>query len=321
MSRSTKRWMTAAVCLIAVGLILFVGVMFAYGWDFSKLSPTQFETKTYTVSEDFFDISLHCDSEDIQFLPSEDGTCTVVCSTDDDVWHDISVTDKKLSIVTVDDRAWYEYIGIFFRSPKITVYLPQCEYGALTVDTDTSDVTIPDIFTFESMEIHTDTGDITCSSYVSGAVTLCSNTGDICADRMIAGSMSLSVSTGDVTVRSTRCNDELSLHGSTGDLELTDVFCGSLHATGDTCDLTLKDVVAVETLSAKTDTGDIELEGCDADALFLEADTGDISGTLLTEKVFFAKTDTGDIDVPNSITGGRCEIRTDTGDITMRIEN
>jgi len=41
---------------------------------------------------------------------------------------------------------------------------------------------------------------------------------------------------------------------------------------------------------------------------------------LLTDKVFITKTDTGSINVPDSITGGRCEIKTDTGDIKITVK-
>ena len=67
------------------------------------------------------------------------------------------------------------------------------------------------------------------------------------------------------------------------------------------------------------DTGDIDLEDCDADEIFIVTDTGDVKGTLLSEKVFITKTDTGDVNVPNSISGGRCEITTDTGDINISL--
>ena len=68
-------------------------------------------------------------------------------------------------------------------------------------------------------------------------------------------------------------------------------------------------------------TGDIELNGCDAGEIFIETDTGNVEGTLLSEKVFVVTTDTGDKRVPNTTSGGRCEITTDTGDIYITIEN
>ena len=61
---------------------------------------------------------------------------------------------------------------------------------------------------------------------------------------------------------------------------------------------------------------------CDRSApaeLFVETDTGDVRGSLLTEKTFIVQTDTGSVDVPETTTGGKCEITTDTGDIEIEI--
>ena len=51
----------------------------------------------------------------------------------------------------------------------------------------------------------------------------------------------------------------------------------------------------------------------------ITTDTGNVKGSLLSEKVFIVSTDTGKKQVPNTITGGRCEITTDTGDIIISI--
>ena len=46
----------------------------------------------------------------------------------------------------------------------------------------------------------------------------------------------------------------------------------------------------------------------------------DFFGSLLTDKVFITDTDTGSVDVPKTPAGGRCEIKTGTGDIKMEIK-
>ena len=38
------------------------------------------------------------------------------------------------------------------------------------------------------------------------------------------------------------------------------------------------------------------------------------------EKVFLVQTDTGNVDVPRSVTGGACEITTDTGDVRITVQ-
>ena len=106
---------------------------------------------------------------------------------------------------------------------------------------------------------------------------------------------------------------------STGKAYLSDIACKNLTSTGSTGDISLKNVVSTGKISIERNTGDVTLEASDAIEIFITTETGDVKGSLLTDKVFITKTDTGRIDVPNSITGGRCEITTDTGNIKISI--
>ena len=63
----------------------------------------------------------------------------------------------------------------------------------------------------------------------------------------------------------------------------------------------------------------MNFEASDAASIFVETDTGDVKGSLLSEKIFIINTDTGKKEVPESTTGGRCKITTDTGDIKITI--
>ena len=67
-------------------------------------------------------------------------------------------------------------------------------------------------------------------------------------------------------------------------------------------------------------TGDVTFTDADASEITVQTDTGDVSGSLLTEKVFITETDTGKVSVPNTVTGGRCKITTDTGDIRITVD-
>ena len=103
-------------------------------------------------------------------------------------------------------------------------------------------------------------------------------------------------------------------------VEISDVsVSGNLHSDGDTGGLILTNVLVSGELRLEQNTGDIKLNGCDAGTIFIETDTGDVRGTLLSDKIFLTKTDSGEVDVPRTITGGRCEITTDTGDIKIEV--
>ena len=78
--------------------------------------------------------------------------------------------------------------------------------------------------------------------------------------------------------------------------------------------------IASENFSVKRSTGNVKFNDCDAAEIYVKTDTGDVTGSLLSDKVFIANSDTGRIDVPKTVTGGRCEIDTDTGDIRITVK-
>jgi DUF4097 and DUF4098 domain-containing protein YvlB len=94
---------------------------------------------------------------------------------------------------------------------------------------------------------------------------------------------------------------------------------GSMELSVSTGQLFLESVIVSGDLHAEASTGDIRLDACDAKNLQIQTDTGDVTGTLLSSKIFTAKSDTGKIHVPQTTTGGRCEVTTDTGNIKLEI--
>lgn len=317
MSNKTKVWLIIAAVLILVGGSVFGGVMTVLKWDFSKLSTVRYETNTYAIDESFKHITIVADTADIVFVPSE--TVMVICYEEKNVVHPVAVNDDTLKIERIDTRKWYEYIGISFGTPKITVYLPQGTYGALLIDSSTGDVEMPKGYDFESMDITLTTGHMTNLASASDAMKIRTSTGDIRVEGTSAGSMELTVSTGQVTVSDVTCKGDIQIGVSTGWTNLKNIKCQNIVSSGNTGDIKLEDAVAKTKISVERSTGDVVFDHCDAEELFVKTSTGDVKGSLLSEKVFIARADTGCVDVPKTINGGRCEITTDTGDIRFEI--
>ena len=304
--------------LIVLGIVLFVAVMASNSWDISKLSTEKFQTNTYTIAEDFQNISVRTDTADVAFVLSEDSICKVECYEQEKMRHLVTAKDGTLDISNGDTRKWYEHITFFsFGAPKITVYLPQAESGQLRVKNDTGAVELPKDFRFESVDIAVSTGHVTCYASADGKIKIKTTTGDILAQGINADAVELSVTTGKVQADSVACQGDVSLRVSTGKAKLTDVQCKNLHSEGSTGDLQLQNVIAKETFSIERSTGDVKLDRCDAAEIEIETDTGNITGSLLSPKVFRTETDTGRVDVPKSTTGGLCHIETDTGHIKI----
>lgn len=284
-------------------------------------SSMNYETNIHEINEEFNNISIKTDTADIAFVPSNDGMCRVVCYEDAKKNHSVEVQNGTLTLDGVNNKKWYDNIGINIDPPKITVYLPEAEYSSLIIEESTGDIDILRDFKFKSIDVSLSTGDVKCYASAAEAIKIAASTGDICAESISASSLDITVSTGKVTVSDMTCDGNITIGVSTGKTYLTDIVCKNLISTGRTGDISLKNVISTEKISVERSTGDVTLDRSDAAELFITTSTGDVEGSLLTDKVFITKTDTGRINVPNSITGGRCEITTETGDIKISISD
>lgn len=300
MNKGTKIWLVIGALLVILGLILFGAVMNVNNWDFNKLGTVEYETNTWQLDGEFHNISIDSDTADIQIVPSEDGVGRVVCREPSNEKHEVSVQNGTLTIQLVPEKKWYENISIVtFDNIEITVYLPENIYSTLSIEESTGDILIPKEFQFENIDVSVSTGDVQCFASASKEIKIKTSTGDISVENVSTDTMELSVSTGDANV--------------------TSVFCNNFVSDGDTGRLSMKNVVAMETISIERDTGDVLFDKCDAAELYIETDTGYVKGSLLSEKNFFAQSDTGRVDVPETMSGGKCEVKTDTGDIKLTI--
>lgn len=319
MSNKTKKWIVTAFSLILIGCVLFAGVMSVLKWDFTKMSMEKYELTSYDITKDFVNISINTDTADIVFALSNDSVCRVTCNEEKNAKHLVDVKEDTLTINYENNKKWYEYIGINFGSPKITVFLPKKQYGALAIKGNTGDITIPSYFTFKNVDITASTGDVELFASATDFAKIKLSTGDIFVKDITAKVLNLMVSTGHIVAQNIKCED-LSYEVSTGDAKLEKVECKNIYSTGDTGDTVLKDVVAEHSFKVERSTGNVKLEKCDAAEIFIKTDTGSVVGSLRSDKVFITKTDTGSVKVPKTTSGGKCEIETDTGDIKIEIK-
>ena len=296
----TLKWIIVAASLILIGGIIFIGGMAMSGWSFENLFSGGFITNKYDITENYKNVWISATEADIKFVPCEGIKTTIECYERENALHTVRVHNDTLSIELVDNRKWYEHISINFETPKIKVYIPKGDYAELSIKSHTGDTQIPTGLTFESMNVVLTTGDIEVAASAKGEVNIKTTTGNIKAKNLIAQNVELSVSTGDV--------------------KLNDINCESLTATGSTGDCVLKNVIAKNSIYIERSTGDIKFDSADAAEIYAKTSTGDIWGTLLSEKVFLASSDTGSVNVPKTVTGGRCELVTDTGDIKIEIK-
>lgn len=295
-----KLWIIIAASLILAGALIFVGVMSMLNWDFRKLSTTKYVDNSYEITDEFSGIHIETDTARVTFVAT-DGNARVECHEEEHAGYEVDVQDGTLEIKLQNRKKWYHHIGINFGASRLTVYLPEGAYGKLNIRSSTGNIDIPGAFTFDSMDISLSTGDVTIGANVTG-------------------DMKIKTSTGHITVTDVVCDGKMTLQVSTGKTRLTNVHCESLESTGATGDISMHSVLAGKEFSIKRSTGHVTLEGCDAPEIHVTTDTGDVTGSLLTEKVFITKTSIGKVNIPQTTTGGKCKITTNTGNIKITIE-
>lgn len=250
----TKAWLIAAAFLMAGGIVVFAAAMASLGWDFAKLSTSEYETITYEITDSFSSIYVNTDTADIIFAPSEDGKCKVVCHENVKLKHAVSVKDGVLSVEETNSREWYDYIGINFESTDITVYLPETELENITLKTSTGRIGIENI-SAGKIDISVTTGKVEMAEINCEELTTTGNTGSVFLKGVLAENMYINRSTGDVELDG--CDsDELSIETNTGDVK------GSL--------LSGKD------FECETSTGDIDVPDTDGGKCRIKTSTGDI---------------------------------------------
>lgn len=268
--------------------------------DFTRLSTTFFETNEYEIKEKIKGINIITNTADIEFVSSSDAKNLVVCYEQINVKHLVKVENNTLIVEVKDTRKWYEHIGIFFKKPKITIYLSKKEYGELLINTITGNINIPKSLKFKSMDILGNTGNIKNCASVYDDIKLKTTTGSIFVLNTIANKIELSTTTGKAKITDTRCKNMIS--------------------SGKTGSIILEDVIALESFSIKRSTGDVSFKDCDANDIKVNTSTGSVKGNLLTDKTFFVQSNVGSIDVPKTMSDEKCEINTLTGNIKITID-
>lgn len=297
MKTAKKIWIIIAVCLIAVGSMISAWSLASTGFDFEGLATEKFISNEHNITEDFSNIKIDVNTSDIDFVRSETNECMVVAIDSEKVKHTVTVENDTLLIRVEDNREWYDYIGISFGEMSLTIHLPKDSYNSLNIEADTSDINVPKKFTFNTASIETDTGDVDFSANMLGALDISTDTGHIGFGNIKAQNIMLESDTGDITFNSVEC-ENVSVENDTGHVRFNNTL-------------------VTHKMTVVTGTGDVKFDYSDAGEISVRTGTGDVSGRLLSEKVFVCDSSTGKIDVPDSVTGERCEITTGTGDIEI----
>ena len=334
---------TVAVLLIIAGIAIACSAFIMTDFSLEGFATESFEETTCTIEGDFNHVLIATQEHDLTILPSENGECKIVFdkikAQKNEYAPEYAIDSDTLVINIVDNRKWFDHIGIFSGEVSMTLYLPESHYTSLTAATDTGDITVSEGLSFTGSSVATSTGDIKFLAKIDGELALATSTGDITVSDQELTSLEVSVSTGEIWIENVKASGKITLECSTGETELHSVEADSITSKGSTGYILLKNVYVENDINIKrntgdvtltsvlagafeieTSTGDVKLKLSDAEEIDIETDTGRVEGSLLTEKVFITESSSGSIKVPHTTSGGTCKITTSTGDIHITID-
>lgn len=313
----------SAVVLITTGFLVSFCALASADFNFKEFSNVNYVTNTYEITEPFTDISVSTSDLDINLIPSKDSSCKIICKETDKALHNVDVVNNTLTIEENNSLEWFEYIriGFYWENTQIDIYLPENEYNNLKLNCSSGEINVHDSFGFDNAEVYVSSGDINFSGDVKNELSASASSGNITLGNLSADTVNASVSSGDIRCRNFSNISKIEASATSGDLTFENCESDYFRLETTSGETELSRCTAGYEMHIESTSGEIELDRCDAQTLELESTSGDISGTLLTEKIFEAGTNSGEIDVPDTVSGGKCEVNTTSGDIEFEVLN
>ncbi len=321
MKKATKLALLVAAALVLAGCGI-TGTALALGGQFDAGSPrevthmleerpdaTAIETVMVSVSE-----------ADVRILRAEGEQVYAICTENDRLHYTLTEEGGALILSRVDDRRWYERIGISTVTPKVDLYLPGGVYDGLDIRTASGDIECAaDGLSFGQAILYATSGSIRFASPVHESLLATTSSGSIALADFSVASLEATASSGRVSL-SDLTADHARLESASGSIELSYVRGDALRIIASSGAVRLFDAVAAESLTVETSSGDIRLDGCDAPAISLAASSGNITGALLSGKLYDVRTGSGQTDYPASVAdGGTCTVRTSSGNVDLTV--
>ncbi len=308
-----------AVCglFIIIGIILVV-MGLAFGGGIND-DPT--EEVTLPAEGEFDKISVDISSANVIIKRSTDDKSYAVCDSSDKLKYELNVEGGVLSLTEIDNRKWYDHIGIFFRSRDAVIYLAGDSYDALTIKVSSGNIYFDEDIVFTDAEMNTSSGNIRITG-------------------LFAESLEVKASSGNISLSKCSVNKSIQIDLSSGNVKLSEIIAASINAETSSGNIGIYDSTLTEIMQIKISSGNIKIEDTystektaiesssgnvvferfDSKEIDIDVNSGNVKGTLLTGKTFDVRTESGTSDYPeNSNEGGTCKIRTESGNVNITI--
>ncbi len=312
--------------LIIAAIILIIGaILVGVGCVLLQKNPPKNTnvvtvTKEYHIGEAPKQINVDSTVSCVEILPIEGDEWRVECKEKENLHHTIELANGVLTIKQIDNRRWYEHIGIFsgLQPLSIIVYLPAQTYESLCIDSTSGSIQVAENFVFSSANLKNTSGFIAMSASVEGDLTVKNTSGSITVDGNVSGNLSANNTSGSIRILG-GVNGNLAVKNNSGRIEVKDATPLNVQIGNTSGGIRLENVICQGEIKVANTSGFIDLERCDALSFDLHTTSGGIRGSILTAKTFDCKSTSGGVHTPNDGNGGTFRARSTSGGINITV--
>ena len=322
MKKHIKILIISSVISIFIGASMLLGGLFAlHSGAENAVAGLQFNEKSHTITDSFTKINIRTINSSIELLPSPDGVCRIVCSDNEKLYHQISVTESpsgsQLNINQVSNWKWYEMLYDLFREDNLSLrlYLPESEYALLHAHSSSGDITVAPDFRFQTVNTYTASGNTQMTALYAQHLTVSSVSGDLILRNLeIAEDAFLESISGFTQVENLKAAN-ITTHASSGRMVLENASSDTLHATAVSGDILVLSGNFRDTAYFEASSGNIEIVDSEVSEQTIQTVSGNVTIQNACGKNLNAGTSNGSMSIENALYSGNLLCRTTSGAI------
>lgn len=308
-------WLRTAAILLIAAAVLGGCVLLSGNFDFDKLGVDKYEKAEYICAEPVTAINVIDSDQDIEILPSTDGTCRIEYMYGEYDNYDISLENGLLSVER--NRKFRFGLFDFGFDRAMRIYLPEGEYEYLSVDSASGDISVSGCNATD-ITLEAASGDISAKNCSADSFSLNASSGEISVVNCDAGSIALGATSGDIEAQGMIAAEKLTVNSASGDIEVKNCNAAEMEFSAASGDVEIAGITVFDQLMIDTASGDVDFRRADAGSIYVHAASGDVYGSVVKPMLYETDSASGDVNIPVPMRdAGICRIETASGDITI----
>ncbi len=274
---------------LAIGLLLFMFWGIGTKHNFFSFKNELLESETYNLS-DINGTKIDLKSYDIEFRESIDDTIKVEVYGSKKSKDNIKLNNDNNKINLTETGSTFCF-GFCFAENDIVIYIPNNYQGDMNITTVSGDIEVLVNLLSDDVDIKSTSGDITLHNLNDGKIT--STSGDIEINE--AQNLELSTVSGDIDIEKA---NSINAKSTSGEINIREVS-NNVHLKTTSGDITAKNFMIYNNSDIESVSGEIEVR-------------------LINEAKINAETKSGDKDIKSSNGEYLLNLKTVSGDITIK---